>query len=87
MKRPVTFAMFFLTLATAACVPAPETGPVQTTESPVSSQGVKAVRIADYRLADVGKFCDAGRAVYVAQTSSSGATALAVVENAPECAQ
>ena len=71
MKRPVTFAMFFVALATAACQPPPPTPGVETVMEDYPNR--------------VTRVCDHGRAVYVHDGYREGG--VAVVENAPECAK
>lgn len=52
--------------------------------SPETKSPPRAVKLADEFDSGTFKFCDKGRAVYV--TDSVQSVAMAVVENAPECA-
>ena len=77
-------------LGLAACQPADGYDSRTAIESGGTNvPGVRVVGLAnDGDGNDVSKFCDAGRAVYIVDGNSMDAgSGIAVVANAPECAQ
>ena len=86
MRKTIIVAVGLLALLTTACQPAAGTAAERGLGN---VPGASVIWLAsDGAGNDVSKFCDAGRAVYVADGYLGEAgPGLHVVDNAPECAQ